>query len=263
MTEDARWNWLRGEIDAALDGFVGQLDGLGAEQPVPNLDWSVAELTAHLASLPGLYRRQHDIGAAFEAPDDWAQYSIDQRDGIPIDDLARTTEVLRSEVAGFLDELATAPDAPRWLYACRTTGRHIAGSLLAELIIHGQDLGGLTGMKPKLTTEQAAAALPDTMAIVPAFVDPERAAKVAGTYHMGFRGHGDWTFHIADDGSLTVEEGRPAKADARLSADPAAFTLVSLGRVNQFVPTLTGRIVAYGRKPWRLLQVGNLAVDGV
>ena len=263
MTGDARWKWLRGEIDAAIDGFVAQFDGRGADEPVPNLDWTVAELTAHLASLPGLYRRQHELGEAFEPPDDWAKYSIEQREGIPTDDLARVAEVLRSEMTGFLDDLDGDPDVHRWLYGCETTGRHIAGAILGELVIHGQDLGRLTGATSKLTTEQAAAALPDTMAIVPAFVDHERAAKIAGTYHLGFRGHGDWTFRIADDGRLTVEEGRPARADARMSADPAAFLLVSLGRVNQFVPALTGKMIAYGRKPWKLLALGNIAVDGV
>ena len=195
-------------------------------------------------------------------PDDWAQFSIEQRRHIATDDLERLGDLVRAEVAGFLESVVD-PDAARWLYGCETTDRNVVGAVLAEFVIHGQDLGRLTGNRPTLTTAQAAAALPNTMAIVSAFVDRERARRIAGTYHLGFRGHGDWTFRISGDGELVAEAGRPERADARMSADPAAFLLTSLGRVNQVVPALTGRIVAYGRKPWRLLALGNLAVDGV
>ena len=42
-----------------------------------------------------------------------------------------------------------------------------------------------------------------------------------------------------------------------------AFVAASLGRINPVVAGLTGRIVAYGRKPWRLARLGNAVVDGV
>lgn len=254
--------WLRSEIDAGLRGFVEQLDGLHGHEQVPNLDWTTVELTAHLASLPAVYRRQHDIGEAFSPPSDWARFSVEQRNGITTDDLAALSELLRAEMATFLDAVDD-PDDTRWLYGCSTTDRNVAGAMLAELIIHGQDLGRLTGTEPVFTPDQAAAALPNTMAIVPSFVVRERASGIAGTYHLGFRGHGDWTFQISAEGDLAVEPGRPARADARLSADPAAFLLVSLGRANQFVTALTGKMVAYGRRPWRLLALGKISVDGV
>lgn len=262
MTGEDRWTWLCGEIEAAADAYVSQLDGLTGDEQVPNLDWTVAELTAHLASLPEIYRRQDQLGAAFEAPDDWARFSIEQRGHIALDHLGRLGGLVRSEIDGFV-EAVDDPDGERWLYGRTTTHRNIAGAILNELIMHGQDLGRLTGAKPTLTTEQAAAGLPNVMSIVPTFVDPRKAAKLAGTYHFGFRGHGDWTYRIDDEGVLTVEEGRPAKADARVSADPAAFQLVSLGRINQFTPALTGKIIGYGRKPWRLFALGKIAVDGV
>lgn len=262
MIDDTSWRWLRREVDLALDAYLAQLDGLDGREHVPNLDWTVSELTAHLASLPGVFRRQHELGAAFESPDDWARFSVEQRSHIPIDDLGRPADLLRSEVTGLLDAVDD-PAASRWLYGCETTDRNVAGAILAELIIHGQDLGRLTGRPPELTTEQAAAALPNTMAVAPAFVDRDKASTVAGTYHLGFRGHGDWTFRISGAGTLEATSGRPDRADARLSADPATFLLVSLGRVNRFVPALTGRIVAYGRRPWRLLAIGDITVDGV
>ena len=38
--------------------------------------------------------------------------------------------------------------------------------------------------------------------------------------------------------------------DCHVSADPVALLLVAYGRRSQWVPILTGRLVAWGRKPW-------------
>ena len=256
-------------MTTAVDAFIDQL-GLGdgaraltGSERVPNLEWNVAELTAHLASLPDLYARQHEIGSGFEPPDDWASFSIEARADIPTDDLAAVAALLRAKITGFLDSV-DEPDAPRWLYGQQTTDGNLAGAILVELVMHGQDLGGLTGAKPTLTRAQANAGLPNVMAIAPSFIDPAKAKRVAGTYHMGFRGGaGDWTYVVSPDGTLTVTEGRPAKADARMYADAAAFLLISLGRMNPFVAALKGQTIAYGRKPWKLKTLGETAVDGV
>lgn len=53
------------------------------------------------------------------------------------------------------------------------------------------------------------------------------------------------------------------KPDAVLNADPATFAMISLGRGSQVLASLSGNMVAYGRKPWRLLALGNVVVDGV
>ena len=257
------WNWLRGEVTSAIDAFVGQLDGLSGREQVPNLEWTVAELTAHLASLPQLYEQQDAIGEAFEPPSDWAQFSIDARSHIATDDLPEVAGVLRASMASFLDRVED-PDRTRWLYGQRTTDRNVAGAFLVELIMHGQDLGRLTGAKPRLTRAHAHAGLPNVMAIAPSFIDADKARSVAGTYHLGFRGDGgDWAYVISPAGALAVSEGRPARADARMNADPAAFLLVSLGRLNPYLAALKGQSIAYGRKPWKLKALGEVAVEGV
>lgn len=257
------WGWLRAEVSGALDAFVAQLDGLQGTEQVPNLEWTVAELGAHLASLPGLYADQHEIGAAFVVPDDWAAFSIDVRAAIPTDDLAAVASLLRSNVNGYLAGVED-PASPRWLYGQETTDGNVAGAILVELVMHGQDLGRLTGTKPTLTREQAEAGLPNVMAIAPSFVDPSKARAIPGVYHLGFRGNGgDWTYTVSADGTLSVSEGRPGRADARMNADAAAFLLISLGRLNPYLAALKGQTIAYGRKPWKLKALGEVAVDGV
>jgi hypothetical protein len=51
------------------------------------------------------------------------------------------------------------------------------------------------------------------------------------------------------DGALTVtrEDG---PVDCHVSADPVALLLVAYGRRSQWGPIVTGKLVAWGRKPW-------------
>ena len=52
-----------------------------------------------------------------------------------------------------------------------------------------------------------------------------------------------------DDGQLTVgSDGAPV--DCHVSADPVALLLIADGRPGQWIPIMTGELVAWGRKPW-------------
>lgn len=79
---------------------------------------------------------------------------------------------------------------------------------------------------------------------------------------ISFRGGNDYTW-VLSNGALEITTGRRRRADARLNADPATFALSSLGRISDTRAGLTGGVVAYGRKPWRLSALGTIAVDGV
>jgi hypothetical protein len=41
------------------------------------------------------------------------------------------------------------------------------------------------------------------------------------------------------------------------------FMLSSLGRVSQVKAALSGKMVTYGRKPWRFVGLGNVVADGL
>jgi uncharacterized protein (TIGR03083 family) len=265
MTEDSSWTWLRGEVTKALEGFRSNLQAQTGNRMVPNLVWTVAELTAHLAALPRLYRAQNELGDSFEPPTDWARFSIEQRSHIDTADLASVANHLQSEVVGFLDEIEQLGDldGQRWLYGQPTTHRNVVLLVLSELIVHGQDLGRLTGTVPELTRRQANAVLPAMFAVVPAFVDQTKASGAAGVYHLSFRGGDDWTYRITDSGEVLFEKGRPARCDAHLSADPAAFLLVVLGRRNSTLAALKGQMLVWGRRPWKFMATTDISVAGV
>ena len=263
-TSSASGPWLESEVRLVARAFAGQLRQIGdSDVKVPNLDWNVGELGAHLVSLPAVYRTQHDLGDTFEPPADWAQFSIAARGHVTERRIEQLAGLVESEIGSLVDELGPLGDAPRMLYGQETTAANVLGGVMSELIMHGMDLGVLTGTKVTMSHRQASAVIPGMMALVPAFVDPVKAKKCPGTYAVKFRGVGEFTQRVSTDGQVTVERGLPASADARINADPVAFLLVSLGRKNQVVASVTGKIIGYGRKPWLLYHLGNSVVDGV
>ncbi len=69
-----------------------------------------------------------------------------------------------------------------------------------------------------------------------------------------------WT---KEGGELRISEGKPARPDAKMKADPVMFLLSSLGRVSQARAALSGKMRVSGRRPWRFLGLSKIVVDGV
>ena len=85
----------------------------------------------------------------------------------------------------------------------------------------------------------------------------EHAAHVELTFVIDFRTGPRYTATFAN-GMLTVEPGRPERADCTISTDPVAFLLVGSGRTSRWRAVLTGKIRASGRRPWAGLQFPSL-----
>jgi uncharacterized protein (TIGR03083 family) len=261
------WGWLRAEVESAADAFVDQLRRVPDQHAqVPNLDWDVRELAAHLVSLPAFYIRLNAATEPFTTPDDFASYSKSIRAHLDHHDLDELVQLFSTELDRLFEQLGPDGSAP-WMLYRPTTVANTASGLLGELLMHGMDLSAITGDRVTMTGRQGHAIVQQSMALVPAFVDPMKAAGCAGTYHFGFPagpdyGRLDYTWQVAD-GTVTVTEGRPDRADARLRAHPAVYAMVSLGRYSQIRAALTAKMIAYGPKPWKLAALARAAVDGV
>ncbi len=251
---------LRSAIGAFSDQLRTDVDGSAR---VPNLEWTVVDLASHLASLPGLYRLQHEAGSNYELPERFSGFADRARAHISSTDPAELADLIESEMAQFIDELG-GPDDVRWQWAQESKSRHTVALLHNEFIMHGQDLAAVTGARvPRHSEEQARRIVPAMFVTTPAFVDREKAlAQPDGVYHVKMRGGADYTW-TKQDARLSISDGKPTKADARLNADPIMFIMSSLGRVGQVRAALSGGVVAYGRKPQRFLGLGNVISDGI
>jgi hypothetical protein len=60
------------------------------------------------------------------------------------------------------------------------------------------------------------------------------------------------------DGSLDTNPSGPFRPDVVISADPVTFLLVVYTRRSQWRGILTGKLVAWGRTPWRAFGFAEL-----
>jgi len=108
MTTPEDWEWLRSEVRAAAAAVAAQIKSIPDTQVrVPNLEWSVADLGAHLGALPHLYATQNTLGPNFDPPTDWAAFSDMARAHITTTDAEQLTELIVSEA-----ETLLMPDDP-------------------------------------------------------------------------------------------------------------------------------------------------------
>lgn len=256
--------WVGEAVRRRAGEFAAQLrSGVDGAASVPGMEWSVAELAQHVASLPDYWTSFDELADGFEQPDDWTEFFAKARSHIDDRDPARLADLIDGNFDEFLDWL-TEGEAQAWLYGQQVDKAIFAGFALNELILHGRDLAGATGAaEPTFERREANLAADAVVSLMPVFVDPAKAsAQPDGVYRVSFRDGNDYTW-IKEGSTLAVEPGRPPKADADLIADQATFLLASLGRISQLRAGLSGKMISYGRRPWRFLGLGSIAVDSV
>jgi hypothetical protein len=133
----------------------------------------------------------------------------------------------------------------------------LPGIVINESEIHGMDVARAESMEWEITRTKALLSIYSILPPVHRFVRPEVAKDTSATWEMKLRG-GATVYFILREGELEVTETAPGKVDCRVSADPLEYLLVGYGRKSQWGPVLTGKIVAYGRKPWLSLTLAKL-----
>ena len=247
------WQRLQNEV-TAVAVRVGGL--LRASDTAPlRVSWSAAEVGAHLVSLPSRYRQMFDAPRPF--PASVAEQNRREIERIGERDPAVLADLLAAEVAAFLDACGPDGNRPVHYFTVRHTIGGIGGILLAELLMHGSDLA--RDRNWPISREQAVACLDGALPATVLSIDPAAARRAAGVYHVGLRGDGDWTYHV-HDGAVTVQRGRPDRADVHISADPVVFLRNAYGRLSAARAGLTGGILMWGRRPWLARPFGAMFV---
>jgi hypothetical protein len=227
---------------------------------VPGLDWTVGETAAHLVNEFGDYtayaQGRKKVAVSDQGPSRRnAVANAEQLREDPDRDLGSLADRLGSAVDGFL---AIPARNERVLVSngVQMTWSTMTSALLGELLVHGRDLARASGQPWRIERGEALQVIAGVMAMVPDYLDRERAAGVEASFELRLRGGPRYLISVADRKAVVTPGG--GRADCWISADPVAFVLIGFGRVDQWGQIARGKMVAGGRKPWLATRFGSL-----
>ncbi|SEB24492.1 MULTISPECIES: maleylpyruvate isomerase N-terminal domain-containing protein [unclassified Mycobacterium] len=239
--------------------------------PVPNLSWTVAETAAHLVT--GL---QHYAGLVTGETDIQEYLALAPPRATPTErgvianarmleefterDPRRLADLLISAAENFIavsDRRPTDEPIPAFNGLAMTVPV-MASAMLGEQLLHGLDMARAVGGDWTISRAEALHVIAGVMAMIPDYVDRQKAAGLHLAYELRFRDGPRYRVTI-EDGSAAVGPAGGA-VDCWISADPVAYLLVGYGRTSQWASILQGKILSAGRKPWLGAKLGQLFV---
>lgn len=266
MKHDPRhWSEARAAVAALAPAFV---DVVRRSTPVgPVLGhWGTGEVAAHAShvirldgeALAGRPLPPAELRPAAVATVTDAELAADPE---------RDPGALAERIEGQLAELLARTERPAietvtWLGGVQLPASAVMCHLLEELLVHGFDLARAGGRPWPIAPAHAAlaivgAAAPIVTAAGPtAFVNPKQAAGFRARFDIRLRGQARFTMEFDEGLFIRVgSNGHDGPVDAHVSADPGAMLLLMLNRVQPAPLALRGKVMVWGRRPWRVARM--------
>jgi uncharacterized protein (TIGR03083 family) len=247
----------------AIDDVTERLITLVSRAPDPSTrvpstpQWTVADAFAHVVTVAPRYCQgaRHE-GQWVERADDLPELNAHQLAVLGSRDVATLSVQLRStmaELAELLDGFGGAQPTFRFHGGEQIAADVALGILLGELVVHGWDIAQALTQPWPIEPSHVELIVQGLTPMLPGWLNPQRARDHTGTYEVRLRGQGTHRFAFRD-GILTMNPPGTWRPDVVVSADPVAFLLAcAYKRRSQWPAILTGRLVAWGRKPWLAL----------
>jgi hypothetical protein len=221
--------------------------------------WTVGETAAHAAHSPKYFLEAAQGTATLAAIDDVAVHNAEflsndpERDPHALADRFEDNELALTTYAEALDgdpvvEIFDGVVAPM---------STLLAVELGEVLVHGYDIAHASGLHWPIAADHAALTVGGLLPILPHVIDPIKAEGFNARFAFRIRG-GIEAILVFNNGVLQIDAAGAEPVDCRLSVDPATYLLVSFYRINPTLPTLQGKIVAWGRKPWLAFRVASL-----
>lgn len=175
-------------------------------------------------------------------------------------DIDRLGQHIEAHAAAYIEAISLLDGDPLvpWHAHLRLPASTLAGLSLGETIVHGLDVARATDQAWPVPADWARTVIGAALPVLPHYLKPDRVAARRMRYEIRFRGAEPLSAHLLiADGRLTVTDGSASgdKVDCYVSAEPWTFVRVMYGRSGPWAPLATGKIIAWGRKPWLGLRL--------
>ena len=253
------WEDVRNACQRTSTRFVEVLRS--ASDPharIRGLDWTVAELAAHVVSLTARYEPflKGQGNAFYASMSDMNAQELDAFSRLSLDELADHLERGTSSLLS----LCPSGEAPARFFDLESDCASAIALYVEELLVHGLDIARTVGSPWMITRAEALIALAGLVVAMPKFVDPKSTRGFRATYELRLRGGPTFSLAI-DDRAATFSPGPVRNADCRISVDPIALLLTGTNRQWRWKTLFTGKTSAFGRKPWLALRFNSIFVD--
>ena len=264
---------VRETLAATADRVADLLDSVHDPMRRATGEWTIADTAAHIREVAAV---DGWMAAGIPVPED-LQPVLEQTATVSLDkvpamndeavrmsvqlDLGVIAKWLRTHVqdvigAGSLDERVS------WVGGLETSRAGVLAHLISELLVHGHDIASAERRRFDIATDAA------RMFFEEFFFDVVSSPQVAEfTRHRAASlGQVSWTVHMRGapavafefDGATLRMRPKPGRTDLHVVADPAAMLLLMYERMSPVSAAATGKVVVYGRRPWRIRRLIRL-----
>ncbi len=238
--------------DRGMRRFTGLLRAGVNPRAKATKDWSVRDVAAHIAGFLALYIEM--IGGARSPVPSLDRLGESNADYLAVEEqnLYNFADDIDRAMAALLKAAdAAGSDVPvHWHGGLTLPLSTILGLIAGEGYVHGYDIARSARVPWTVPADDAVSIITAALPVFPALVDEERARGVTASVEVRLRGADDgrWAFNF-NGGRLTIDRAVAGRPDWTMSSAPEAFLLASYGRMSPARAVLTGKVVAWGRRP--------------
>lgn len=175
----------------------------------------------------------------------------------------RDLHALANRTAQQLADLADVLDAQPsgreilWHAGIRLPLSRVTAMLLGEFLLHGYDIATGSRRPWPMDDHHARLALAGALPLAPLIVNHDTAASLRATFELRPRDTDPVQLRF-DRGELSVTAPNGRRVDCYLTGGPVPFLLSTYGRLSPWRAAATGKIRAYGRRPWLAFRFDRL-----
>ena len=249
------------ELRAAVERYAALARSAGdGARPLPGSAWTARDSVAHLATVAPRYSKfPHGTQRLAETPASLPALNAEEIQALgeqPVDELLTVLDDAVEAVIGQVEGYADQPPEYRF-HGGELVGADVGlGILLGELLVHGWDLAKAMHRSWPITGQQASLIWSGVEPILQGWVQPEKSAGHQAAYQVHLS---DSRPHVLcfTNGKLTTGLAPGRRIDCHVGGSPEAILLILYRRLSPWHATLTGHVLAWGRRPWLALSLAD------